>query len=209
MKLDVNLGELVDYISNVIIAMAAVATAILARRGLRTWQEELRGKAGYDAAYQYLFAALKLRREIQAIRSPVQFLTEEDWAHFTERGIRGEDYLSHIPAVRMPAVKAWYHFRWQPVRQAMQELEAAALDAQTVIGDDAVQEMRTFRRLMAELHTAIRRYLNSITETDPESRKTINREVDPVIYSSEDDDFSNRLNGAIRLIREKLQQHLG
>jgi len=204
-----NNEEVLNNLSDIIVAIAAIATVLLAWRGLKTWQDELRGKAGYEAAYQYLLAALKLRREIQYIRSPVQSLLEEDVAYFKEHGIDPEDFISDIPTVKKPAMRAWYHFRWQPISQALQELEAAALDAEAVLGEDAIQEMQTFWRLIAELHTAMRRHLNSITETDSELRKEIHQAVDAVIDSSGDDDFTNRLNNAIHQIRVRLQQHLG
>jgi hypothetical protein len=204
-----NNEEVLNNLSNIVVALAAIATVWLASRGLKTWQDELRGKAGYDAAYRYLVAALKLRREIQNIRNSFQSFREDDAAYLRERGIDPDDHLSHNPAKRARGERAWYDHRWQPVVDAMQELEAVALDAEAVLGEEAVQELVEMRKILVELWAAIKKHLNSISETDPNKRRDLALEAIGIVHSDGNDAFSNRLNDTIRQIRARLRPHLG
>lgn len=196
-------------ISNIFVAVAAIIAAFVAARGLKTWQDELRGRAKYESARRLFLAVLQLRYEINDIRSPVQFLRKDDEDYMREHGIDPVHYHSGNPSQRQNAQRAWYDSRWRTVSQAMREIEAAELEAEVVLGPASIQDMKALKGLARELWIAIRRYIDTIASPEPESSRQTSQEVDNVIYSAKDDEFTLRLDEAVETIRAKFVTYLG
>src|ERR1017187_7656525 len=64
-----NYSEILSYIKDISIAIAALAGAVVAWRGLNTWKKELRGKKEFELAFRILRAANSLRTEINSTRN--------------------------------------------------------------------------------------------------------------------------------------------
>lgn len=64
-----NLSSVIETVANAALAISAVAGAIIAGIGLRTWRHELRGRVEYDLARGVLKGVFELRDEIQRIRN--------------------------------------------------------------------------------------------------------------------------------------------
>ena len=75
-------ASIFTIIKDAIIAAAALTTAILAARGLRTWQRKLRGGDEYEVARRLLQEAIGLREAMARFRNP---FVEQDWQWIADK----------------------------------------------------------------------------------------------------------------------------
>ena len=61
--------NVINYIANILLALAAVAGAVIAGVALRTWRHELHGRADFELARRVMRGVYELRNEIRQIRN--------------------------------------------------------------------------------------------------------------------------------------------
>ncbi len=116
----------ISEFTDICLSFAAIATPIIAFSGLKTWQQELRGKAYFELARSLIRATYKLRDTLQTARNPTQLTSE--W-------LEGYDPLSKNPKVTERENNShFYTNRWKPVAEAVRELEAQQFEAEVLWG---------------------------------------------------------------------------
>jgi hypothetical protein len=108
-------------VKEVVVAIAAIATVVIAAKGLETWRRELTGKAQFEAAKGLARATYKLRNELTGCRSPF---------------IHGHEF----PEGEVETANGWAKVmgdRWESLWRAVEDFDAAILEAEALWGDGA------------------------------------------------------------------------
>ena len=124
-------AEIIGSAKDLLLAGAAVTTAVAAALGVSRWSEELRGKADFDAARGLMRAVYKVREQLAVCRSPLYTSGEYPSGYPTTESSQLEQ--AHEEA------RAWGHIyqnRWKPVVDALQELDVQTLEAEALWGQD-------------------------------------------------------------------------
>lgn len=202
-----------DTLFRAITAAAAIAAATVAIRGLRAWEEQLRGKTEYEHARRVLRAVLEARDQIGAVRNP--FVSPGEMAEaFREAGIDPKDPDDER------AHGLVYGLRWKPLGKAMMDLSAELLEAEVLWGKAIRTPERALHRCVAELNNAITMYFRDLRRPQRHSvtKEVAERQMEraerqfTLVYdqSSVDkpDEFASRVSAAIAAFEDILRPHL-
>lgn len=141
-------AEIVAIVKDFLLGAAAAITGTAAIVGLKSWSRELRGKTEFEAARNLIKTTYKVRDEIRYCRSPL-----------ISAGEFPPDYPGPGQGVSArQEAQAWNHVygrRWEPVRQALQDLETHALEAEALWGGEIRQKVDQLRQCASELQVAI------------------------------------------------------
>ncbi|MEV3803351.1 hypothetical protein RI528_07370 [Aeromonas veronii] len=122
-----SISEIVAVVKDVVLGLCAVGTFVLAVYGLKNWARELKGKADFEVARQFIRAVYKFRDEIDNSRSPMTLANEYPLDY---------DPMNKSPEYKAQALSYVFSNRWKPVVNAVQELEAQALEAEALWGGE-------------------------------------------------------------------------
>lgn len=135
-------------LSDTMVAVAAAVTAVVAIKGLKTWQQELHGRAEFDAARNLIRGTYKLRDALTVCRSPLVH------AHEFPAGYGGA-LATHS---RDEEAAAWTHVyrnRWEPLIEVFQDFEAHALEAEAIWGAAVAARVEEVRKCVRELKSGM------------------------------------------------------
>lgn len=197
--------EVIAMLRDILVAIAAATTAIVAVIGLRSWSRELKGKAEFEAARNLALATYKLRDAVRECRSP--FYDNSELANFNPAwgGLPDQADANQYAYI--------YKNRFAPVLTAVQGFDSHVLEAEALWGSEIKSKTDQFRACVQELNAAMgadvanRRSLGADFNNNPEFAKQI---VDKVTYlpAEENNEFSKRLREAIKEIEEQIRPHL-
>ncbi|WP_421339708.1 hypothetical protein [Aeromonas veronii] len=122
-----SISEIVAVVKDVVLGLCAVGTFVLAVYGVKNWARELKGKADFEVARQFIRAVYKFRDEIDNSRSPMTLANEYPLDY---------DPMNKSPEYKAQALSYVFSNRWKPVVNAVQELEAQALEAEALWGGE-------------------------------------------------------------------------
>ena len=117
--------EIISATRDIILILGTIITVSVAREGLKSWSQELKGKADFDVARNLIRATYKLRDEIRYCRSP-----------WIQLGEFPDNYNSNekTPIIEAKAYSFIYENRWKPVSTALQDFETQSLEAEALWG---------------------------------------------------------------------------
>ena len=198
-----NCGEFVSSISNIVIAVAAITTVVIAARGLKSWQDELRGKSEYDIVRRLLKATYLVRNAIDDCRSPFFPASE-----FPPDNTATEKE-PHNEATMWAYI---YNNRFNPLRDAMAEFEAATIEAEVLWGDTICKLTKSLTSCVFKLRCAVDKFIrfeknrrkNGVGEIDEATNNIL---TDHVTAKSENE-YTKELRIAITSIEDFLRPHL-
>lgn len=119
-------------IKDIVLALTGVSSATIAWKNLATWQRQLQGKEGLDAARTLLKAVYIYRDAIQVFRCPSISRGESEVAVRAAKRTLGE-------SVEIDEQRAVYSMRWNSVREAGIEVELAKHEAGLILGKQGVE----------------------------------------------------------------------
>jgi hypothetical protein len=198
--------ELITTSKDIVLALAAIITAVVAVKGLSTWNRQLRGTAGFDVARSLAKCSYKVRDKLQVCRSPL-LSAHEFPAEYHDAGLKksAEQEAKGYAFV--------YSNRWSPVWEAIQELDASTLEAEALWGPSIRETTDQLRKVVREVNVAIDAFIaNAVSNgenfsTDQESGKKMRATV-----SALPTDSANAINvalaAAIQAIDDQLRPHL-
>jgi hypothetical protein len=199
-------NEWLGAISNVVIAAAAVAAAVIAWRGLKTWRDELRGRTEYDLARRVMHAVYRVREAIRFVRSPHMLSGE-----YEGRPGRNPDAITSDSA----DVRYAYQARWGKVSEAMVELDAVSLECEVLWGSSLSQARAELAKCLAELQVNVMKHLRASDNAGLTflSRKPMTAEElkanDAIIWEISDQDaFGDRVQAAVALFEDRMRLRL-
>ena len=117
--------EIISATRDIILILGTIITVSVAREGLKSWSQELKGKADFDVARNLIRATYKLRDEIRYCRSLLIQLDEFP-----------DNYNSNekTPIIQAKAYSFIYENRWKPVSTALQDFETQSLETEALWG---------------------------------------------------------------------------
>lgn len=191
--------QIISATKDVLVAAAAVTAAVVGILGLRSWRRELHGRAAYDQARRLMRAVYKVRNAVQFVRRGL---------------IGGDEWPADAPGTLQGAVDPGFHqrlrehvysTRWGKVSEAVSELEAEALEAEVLWGQDAVQMLQPIRAVLVDLQVALEHFLltaNEQSEDGLAARRAF------LFVAGREDDLTRRLNEAVAGIEQGMRVYL-
>lgn len=193
--------KFIPIIKDLCIAFAAVGGFVIALLGLRTWWRELKGKTEYDLARKILTSVYKFRNAIERVRNP--FMSASEYGSTAEPGKSAEE-------IKYEGTAKAYQTRWEPVYQALVQLDEATAEAEALWGSQINEVIKSLKDCSKELLININHYLLSLRSKQALTDKQVQK-IDSIIYSGdgpEKDEFYRKLLEAIKKIEEMLKRHL-
>jgi hypothetical protein len=194
---------------DVLVAAAAVVGAIVAIRGLNTWNRQLKGSAEYDLARRILKVCYRFRDAIRSVRHPVMWGAEMPNPSVEEakRMLPEETYYYGQSRA--------YQARWQRVSDVRTDLQAELLEAEVLWGGELNKLFEVLFKLEHELFVAVQNCLSLCNPKVSEAMKTAieKRQLNArdIMYDSLEeggDQFTKDVTHAIAPIEEYLKPHL-
>jgi hypothetical protein len=196
--------EIFSIIKDIALAAAACVTGYVAIVGLGAWQREIRGRANFDVARQLAKSVYVLRDQVSYCRSP--FTAAQEFPSGYQGGLSN-------PTGKEEG-DAWAHVyanRWMSVGKAVQDFDAASLEAEALWGHDVKVQWAELRGCVRELQVDIEmfirdKYSDGHLFKNTELAKTIESGVWDM--KSDDNELTKRINKAIAGIEAFLRPHL-
>lgn len=204
-----DLAQLLSYSKDVILAVAAIVGAVVAVRGLRTWNRQLKGGTEYELTRRLLKNTYRLREAMALVRHPFMSAAEMPEPPEDERNKMTRDQRVHYGSVR------GYEKRWEPVVAARTDLQTDLLEAEVLWGSGVHSTFAPVFKLQHELYVRLHTYLRASDPGVPERTRdalhVLLEKVRDVLYGmpgSEDDVFAKDFAAAIGAIEVFLKPHL-
>ena len=186
------------------IATAAVVTAVAAFKGLRTWQRETEWRENREVARNLVRNTFKVRDSLNHVRNPLirPYEFPKDW----------DPRENHTPEVNSQNTAYVYENRLKVLRDAMQELEVAVLEAEVFWGPEVESRMRGVRSCRSRLIVSLEQHISNLRSGHMELRDNHEQQqkVHNDIYRSpgDQDDLSVSIQDALNSVLEVAQPHL-
>ncbi|HEH9416839.1 TPA: hypothetical protein SIA31_000834 [Aeromonas sobria] len=195
-----SISEIVAVVKDVVLGLCAVGTFILAAYGVKNWARELKGKADFEVSRQFIRAVYKFRDEIENSRSPMTLANEYPSDY---------DPMNKSPEYKAQAWSYVFSNRWKPVVNAVQELEAQALEAEALWGGEVKKLVHDLMKNAQLLRVGMQAIVdNEINEnqnfkSDPDLAMRMRGRVWKKIYCDKDE-----ITDSIISTVEKLENYL-
>jgi len=199
--------EWIPVVKDIVVAISAGGAAVIAYKGLGTWQRELKGRSEYQLAKDVIRSVYKVREAFKHVRNPVIMGYEYPKDMTTHSGHLKDE-------LRYEGTAYVYETRWKKMDEAFSELEEKNLEALVEWGSDYQDTIVALRRCRGELLMAIQdmlaRYKNP-HEENWKNREQQTEERSVLYHIGEDsihDKFTPDINTAIMLFEEWLRPHV-
>lgn len=197
-------AEMISIFKDIVLAVAAGVTAYAAFTGIGRWKAELSWRASFDVARRLALATYALRNEVSYCRAPVvegfEF-PEEYWI------------LADVDDPEKQG-RAWAHVytrRWEPVGRALQEFEAAALEAEALWGRQVRERSLELRGCIRSLRTNIDTFIrDQYSGGEYFKNGGLKEQVESAIwnYHGVENQLTKNIDSAITKIEEFVRPHL-
>lgn len=196
--------EVFSIIKDLCLAGAAAMTAYVAYTGLEKWQKELQGKANFEVARELIKSIYKIRDEMSYCRSPFIAAME-----FPE-SYRGS--IQHTDEENGQAYAYVYTKRWEPVGNAVQNFDAAVLEAEALWGEAIKVKAAILRQCVRSFQVDIESFIDDKYSggenfnADREFGKKIKANIWDM--KTEANELTARINAAIEGLEKEITPHL-
>ena len=197
----------VTLLKDIITGLSALTATIIAIIGLKTWQNQIEGKAGFELAQKFLQSTYKVRNAFSFVRAPYE--TSEEIVR-AEENVRNFKYTEEEKQSRQYYFKiAIYNYRRENLHDRLIELDSIALEAESL----GIKEINGFttqlHELAFELYKTIDRYLDNLIK--PYDAKLF-FELQPIMNAITDgsgpDSFARRIEEIIQEIEKIVKPKL-
>jgi hypothetical protein len=192
----------VPIIKDIILSVAAIVTVCLAIYGVKSWRRELAGKTKFDAAKRQLQATFKIREAFWSARS--RFIAAAEFPPGY-----GGTLDQPTDEKQFEAFLHVYRKRWEPLWDAIQEFDVAALESEVLWGESVKQKTDQIRACISTYRNSIDFELNHIRagrDIDDDFSKKIRQDI--AASRDDEDPLSVEMRTAINQIEEVLKPHL-
>ncbi|MCX5870144.1 MAG: hypothetical protein NTY00_05800 [Deltaproteobacteria bacterium] len=202
-------AEIIALIKDVALTGAAITGAIVAVKGLGTWQRQLKGQSEYDLSRRILVSLFKYRDAINGVRYPVMWVTEMPSPSEEEAATMSYEQK------RFHGTSKAYQARWDKVQTERTSLYADLLEAEAIWGSDLNIIFKKIFDLEHELFTRIRHYIELINPDTKEATKEAISKIDAknrdIMYDDlgeKPDEYKQDLITAIEEVEKYLKPKL-
>lgn len=190
------LSIILPIIRDITTTVAAGVAIYVGLAGLDAWRKQLKGKTDYELARQYLKSIYRVRNEMnKRVRNPFIPVYEMEVAR-KEEGLEPKS----MSGMDNETNRLVYARRWKAIMSSMEDLEAVLLEAEALWGKEAVEAQKDFDGCVKELYSTLMMFL------DGHSPK--NKDVDDIIYSTNNSVFSGKIDRSIAKTEEYLKRYL-
>lgn len=201
--------EIVSLLKDLVLSGAAITGAVVAVKGLGTWQRQLKGQSEYELSRRILVTVFKYRDAINGVRHPAM------WAYEMPSPPDDEAAKMSPEQIRFYGTSKAYQARWDKVQTERTSLYADLLEAEAIWGLELKELFKKVFDLEHELFTRIRHYIELINPDTDEASKDAIRNIDKkardIMYdnlSDEPDEYKQGLVSAIEQIEKYLKPKL-
>lgn len=201
--------EIVALLKDIVLSGAAITGAVVAVKGLGTWQRQLKGQSEYELSRRILVTLFKYRDAINGVRHPAM------WVYEMPTPSEDEAKSMSPEQIRFYGTSKAYQARWDKVQSERTSLYADLLEAEAIWGNELKDLFKNIFDLQHELFTRVRHYIELINpDTDKESKeviKNIDKKGRDIMYdnlSDEPDEYKKDLISAIEKIEKYLKPKL-
>lgn len=163
--------EIASLIKDLLLSGAAITGAVVAVKGLSTWQRQLKGQSEYELSRRILVTLFKYRDAINGVRHPAM------WAYEMPSPSEEEAEKMTPAQISFYGTSKAYQARWDKVHKEKTSLYADLLEAEAIWGSDLKQLFKNIYDLEHELFTRIRHYIELINPEIKESSKEAIRKI--------------------------------
>lgn len=202
-------AEIIALFKDIILTGAAITGAVVAVKGLGTWQRQLRGQSEYELSRRILVTVFKYRDAINGVRHPAIGVYEMSSPPEEEAKLMSPEQI------RFYGKSKAYQARWDKVQNERTSLYADLLEAEALWGAELKELFKKVFNLEHELFTRIRHYIELINPDVDEASKEAIRNIDKkgrdIMYdnlSDKLDEYKQDLNSAIEEIENYLKHKL-
>ena len=202
-------AETVTLLKDLVLSGAAITGAVVAVKGLGTWQRQLKGQSEYELSRRILVSVFKYRDAINGVRHPVM------WAYEIPSPPEEEAKTMSREQIRFYGTSKAYQARWDKVQAERTTLYADLLEAEAIWGAELKELFKRVFDLEHELFARIRHYVELINPDTDEASKEAIRNIDKkardIMYdnlSEEPDEYKQDIISAIEQIEKYLKPKL-
>jgi hypothetical protein len=196
-------------VRDLILSGAAITGAVVAIKGLSTWQRQLKGQSEYGLSRRILVSLFKYRDTINGVRHPAM------WAYEMPTPPDEEAKGMSRDQIRFYGTSKAYQARWDKVQNERTNLYADLLEAEAIWGDELKELFKVVFDLEHELFTSIRHFIELINPDANEASKEAIRNIDKkrrdIMYddfSDEGDEYKNDFKVGVENIEKYLKPKL-
>ena len=200
---------MIALLKDIVLSGAAITGAIVAVKGLDTWQRQLKGQSEYELSRRILINVFKYRDAINGVRYPVMLAYEMPSPPEDEAKKMSQEQI------RFYGTSKAYQVRWDKVQSVKTSLYADLLEAEAIWGNEFKDLFKKVFVLEHELFTCIRHHIELINpDTDKASKDAIReidiekRDVKYDILGEEPDEYKKELFFSIEDIENYLKPKL-
>ncbi|MCW9058473.1 MAG: hypothetical protein OQL11_06355 [Gammaproteobacteria bacterium] len=202
-------AEIIALSKDLIISAAAVVGAIVAVKGLSTWQRQLKGKSEYDLSRRLLVSLFKYRDTIDGVRHPIM------WAYEMPLPSKEEADKMSKDLIRFYGTSKAYQERWDKVQKERTSIYADLLESEALWGNDLKNLFKVLFDLQHELLINVRHYLElidpDVSQAKKEAVERIQQKKRDIMYddlSDEEDEYKKEFKKGIDDIEKYLKPKL-
>jgi len=200
---------ILSVIKDIILVGVAITGAIVAVKGLGTWQRQLKGQSEYELSRRILVSLFKYRDGISGVRYPVMWAYEMPSPPVEDAKSMSSQQISFYGTSKA------YQVRWDKVQEQRTALYTDLLEAEAIWGNELNGLFKTIFELQHELFTRIQHHLELINPDTDEAMKEAVRKIDKenrdIMYDclkEEPDEYKSDLLDAIASIENYLKPKL-
>jgi len=201
--------EPVSIARDIVVTLSAIAVAIAASVGIRTWRKELTGKAKFEVARNIMQLASKLRDDFGRARNPLTYHPFES----ADRVPKASE-----TAAESTVLDEWHARtkRLQPLVENLRQFQEASWEAEIVLDEGASSHVSSafevYRQHYAELLSSIDSYFRvthqeSVSGKQYQDKKWL-ESLHETIYSRPDDEFSKQIDEATKQLGPVLKMYV-
>ena len=164
--------EIWTVIKDLVLLSAVITGAIVAVKGLGTWQKQLKGRSEYEISRRILVTLFKYRDAINGVRHPAMWGYEMPLPPESEAKEMSSEHLQHYGTSKA------YQKRWDKVEEQRTTLYADLLEAEAIWGAKLQDLFKVLFKLEHELSIRIRHYLELINPDTNQNKKDAIMRID-------------------------------
>ncbi len=190
-----------ENIADLVQALSGSIGAYIAYKALSTWRQQLVGGAEFEVARKLAKSSYMVKCALEICRSP------NIWDYeFPEKF----NMLSAVPAEKAGAYAYVYGNRLSAVWSALDEFDAATLEAESIWGGEIRKPTDELRKIVQKVNLAIGEYIEDVKQhgfLKREDRKNI-RSIIAASAKDQDNLVNQELQAAVKAIEAMLKPHL-
>lgn len=203
---------LIAFIKDIITIVSLIIAAIVAIKGLRSWEKQLKGSEIYNLSKRVLKIVFRLREAVNHARDPVWSLGEMQSA-IQEMNLKVKKIHFDLTPIQQEAI---YSFRWKDVASALQDLEVEAVEIEALLGKSAREPFLSLMQSVEMLYRANEVFIRYLYDSDNDVEKLKNKKGFDHFYETvfmnhdnpKDDKFNEEFSSKIQVIENLMRSYL-